>query len=62
VAVKPALNSGFHHAFVVGAAFAFVGAIASAVLIPRVRPAQVAARTAEPQAAEVEQIGAGAEA
>jgi EmrB/QacA subfamily drug resistance transporter len=33
-----ALTSGFHRAFVVGAAFAAVGAIASAVLIPRVRP------------------------
>ena len=38
VALKPALNSGFHHAFVVGAAFALFGALASAVLIPRVRP------------------------
>jgi EmrB/QacA subfamily drug resistance transporter len=38
VALKPALTSGFHHAFVVGAGFALVGSIASAVLIPRIRP------------------------
>jgi predicted MFS family arabinose efflux permease len=56
VALKPALNSGFHHAFVVGAAFAGVGAIASAVLIPRVRPRQVEAP------AEVERVGARVEA
>jgi len=64
VALKPALNSGFHHAFVVGAAFAGVGAIAAALLIPRVRPAQSPAQApaAEPQAAEVEQVGAGVEA
>jgi EmrB/QacA subfamily drug resistance transporter len=45
-ALKPALTSGFHHAFVVGAAFAGLGAIASAVLIPRVRPRQPAAAPA----------------
>jgi EmrB/QacA subfamily drug resistance transporter len=56
VALKPALNSGFHHAFVVGAAFAAVGAIASAVLIPRVRPRQAEAP------AEVERVGARVEA
>jgi hypothetical protein len=58
VALKPALNSGFHHAFVVGAVFAGVGAIASAVLIPRVRPRQVAA----PAPAEVDRVEAGVEA
>src|SRR3954447_26813338 len=55
VALKPALASGFHHAFVVGAVFAGVGAILAAVLIPPVRPRQAAART------EVERSGVGVE-
>src|SRR4051794_1820555 len=45
VALTPALNSGFHHAFVVGAGFAVLGALLAAVLIPPVRPRQAAART-----------------
>jgi MFS family permease len=53
VALKPALNSGFHHAFVVGAAFALFGALASAVLIPRVRPPRRAVAPA-PAAERVE--------
>jgi EmrB/QacA subfamily drug resistance transporter len=36
--LKVALNSGFHHAFVVGAGFAGIGALAAAFLLPRVRP------------------------
>jgi hypothetical protein len=38
VALRPALTSGFHHAFVIGGVFAAVGAITSALFIPRVRP------------------------
>ncbi len=57
VPLKPALTSGFHHAFVVGAAFAGLGAIVSAVLIPRVRPRQAAAPVSE-----VERVGARVEA
>jgi sugar phosphate permease len=53
VALTPALNSGFHHAFVVGAGFAVLGALLAAVLIPPVRPRQAAART------EVERSGVG---
>jgi EmrB/QacA subfamily drug resistance transporter len=55
VALTPALNSGFHHAFVVGAGFAVLGALLAAVLIPPVRPRQAAART------EVERSGVGVE-
>jgi EmrB/QacA subfamily drug resistance transporter len=38
VSVSEALASGFHHAFVLGGVFAAVGAVTSAVFIPRVRP------------------------
>jgi EmrB/QacA subfamily drug resistance transporter len=55
VALTPALNSGFHHAFVVGAGFAALGAVLAAILIPPVRPRQAAAR------AEVERSGVGVE-
>jgi EmrB/QacA subfamily drug resistance transporter len=55
VALTPALNSGFHHAFVVGAGFAVLGAVLAAVLIPPVRPRQAAAR------ADVERSGVGVE-
>jgi MFS family permease len=47
VALKSALNSGFHHAFVVGAGFAGVGALLAAFLIPRVRPREAAASAPE---------------
>jgi hypothetical protein len=47
---------------VVGAAFAGIGAIAAALLIPRVRPQHAAAPAAEAPAVEVEQVGAGVEA
>jgi EmrB/QacA subfamily drug resistance transporter len=50
VALRPALNSGFHHAFVVGAGFAGVGALAAAFLIPRVRPRRVVATPEQAEA------------
>jgi EmrB/QacA subfamily drug resistance transporter len=62
VGLKPALNSGFHHAFVVGAGFAFLGAVLAAVLIPRVRPRQVAAPAEPGPPAEAERTEVGVEA
>ncbi len=52
VGQAPALTAGFHRAFVWGGVFAGIGAIAAAILIPRVRPpARAPAGAPEPRRA-----------
>jgi predicted MFS family arabinose efflux permease len=52
VALRPALASGFHHAFVVGGVIAGVGAITSAFLLPHVRPPARVVAAVEPAQVE----------
>jgi EmrB/QacA subfamily drug resistance transporter len=52
VALRPALASGFHHAFVVGGVIAGVGAITSAFVLPHVRPPARVVAAVEPAQVE----------